>query len=172
VRPGRIGVDWSVQNWSDDMAVTAHRAIDHVKATTASEATRAAARPNTHEVLSFSQEYQELGAQKRAIESQMQAFCSAAMLKEQQRIRQSGGDTLTKWVNRKADMMKRRAALIEEMTLLTSRMTAIKVRAMDERRARNEATDPNREKFDSILTELRAIRMLMERALAMQQKRG
>ena len=151
------------------MAKTAHRAIEHVKQTNASQATRSMAKPASCEVTSFYEEYQDLLQQKRDLEAKLHGYSKTAMLKEQKRIRHGlvgTGDlrTLNMWIDRKAQMESERAKLVEEKTLVEARMMAIKERAMQEKRGRGINEGPTqRELIQQMVNELQAIRELLER---------
>lgn len=147
------------------MAVTAHRAINHVKNATVSSGTRAMARPCTHEVPSLSQEWDDLKAEKIALEQKLNGYSKTALLKEQQRIRKQKGDTLTAWVDRKSEMEEERRAIVAEKMLVEQRMNAIKEQVKQEARDKAEFQDPRRVLFEEMLKELRAIRSLLETAL-------
>ena len=79
---------------------------DNVVATNVSDATRSMAQPPTHEVRTFSQEYDALLEQKRELERQLSHYSKTTFLKEQQRIRRECGYNhqkgLSQWIDKKS----------------------------------------------------------------------
>jgi hypothetical protein len=144
------------------MAVTAHRAINHVDEVRVSQGTRAMSRPCAHEVRSLSQEWDDLVAEKKELELKLQGFSKTAFLKEQQRIRKGKGDTLTAWVNRKSAMEEERRKVVETKNLVETRMMSIKEQVKQQARDKADVDDPRRHLFEAMLKELRAIRTLLE----------
>jgi len=153
------------------MALTRHRAIDHVKTTTASQGTKQDAKPCGHEVLTAAQEWDELQAEKRAVEAELsRSYGQTAFLKEQRRVRRENGG-ISRWIDKKAEMEEARTKLVVEKLRIETRMGNIKQAAHAERRAAFLATQIPYDKlaiWQEMLSELRAIRLLLEKAQSQQ----
>ena len=135
---------------------------EKVKEVRVSQASRDMAKPCQHEVSSLSQEYKELIAEKMELERKLQGYSKTAFLKEQQRVRNRGGNTLAAWVNRKDQMEKERRVLCDEKHAVEQRLMTIKDRVKQEQREISSLQDPSRVLFEKMLKELRMIRTLLE----------
>ena len=141
------------------MAMTRMRAIDHVKGTSTSKGTRNDARPAGHEVPTLLQEYDELMKQKREIEAQLAGYSKTTFLKEQRRIRREygrrgEGASLDRWIDRKSEMERERAVLVDEKHRIESRAVTIKEAAMKQKHALYRQS-PDRLPLAPILCEIR-----------------
>lgn len=154
------------------MAVTAHRAINHVDATTASQSSkRDAAGVRVKEVLTFWQEWQELQQEKSDVDYQLGLF-NTRMAKEQLAIRKNGSNqkTIAQWITRKEELQNERQMLVDRKKQIELRMTNIRHLAMQgkaevhrEQVGDTETKDGKHTAiFVGILQELKAIRELLE----------
>lgn len=152
------------------MTKPAHRAINHVEEVRVSQGTRAMSQPCTHEVRTFQQEWDDLSAQKKELEMQLQGYSKTMFLKEQHEIRKQKGNTLSAWIHRKAELEEKRRKIVEEKIAVELRMMSIKERvkqdarekAQQDDRAKVRVPDRREELFEAMLVELRAIRSLLE----------
>lgn len=152
------------------MAITRMRAIDHVKGTSVSKGTRRDATPAGHEVPTLLQEYEELLEQKRGIEARLAGYSKTVFLKEQRRIRREyqgrgQGASLDRWIDRKAEMERERAELVDEKHRIESRAVIIKEAAMKQKRALYRQS-PERLPLAPILCEIRDELRLIRELLA------
>ena len=145
------------------MGIPVNKRTEHsVDKVAVSQASRAMAKPATHEVPSLEQEWADLVVEKRRLEGEIAKYGQTAMLKAQAEIRKSGGDTLNRWIAKKSSMEAARAAVVADKMAVETRMMAIKERVRQIARDKNEYEDPRRALFEQMLVELRAIRSLLE----------
>jgi hypothetical protein len=121
----------------DPLEMETKEATPELEYVRVSQATREMAKPATHEVRTFAQEYDELVKRKKELERELTMCGDAESKSEQRRIRANGSNkyTFAEWMKTKADLHARRKRLITEKERVEARMLTIRQKARDEKSA-------------------------------------
>jgi hypothetical protein len=142
--------------------------LEHVRV---SQATREMAKPATHEVRLYSQEYDDLVEKKRRLEQELASINDGLLKKNRITLLVKGHtyDNTKGFHAERVALLERRNELVREKTGVEKRMMFIKSKAREERMANNKAQQqkPQRALADTVdelrkeLDELKRIVMAM-----------
>ncbi len=123
---------------------------------------------------SYTEELDWLKSEVIRIESQLVAYSKGNFTKEQMRIRNEGGDSLRRWLERKVEMTEEREQLVRRKQQLVERIVQIKPRVnqeflsdKDQKKADRDSKPSRLEALmEQLVTEVQAIKFAITKEQA------